>query len=123
MINPGDVHSFLAVAEQVDPNPANFNLYKHLIEEEYKELMDALHGNDEAHTLNEAMDLIWVVIGYCHTRGYDISGAWAALSQANHAKLQVDPETGKLLRHPNGKIKKPENWKPADFRPFVDSRK
>lgn len=117
MIDHNDVLQFIATAEQADPNPANQSLYRKLITEEYKELMEA---TGEAHTLNEAMDLIWVVIGFCLTKGYDIPGAWQELTRANLAKLQVDPATGKLLRRPDGKIKKPENWKAPNFEPFVN---
>lgn len=125
MINPNDVLRFIQTAEQADPNPANRNLYKKLIQEEYDELLEAIakleftDDGDESHILNEAMDLIWVIIGYCHVKGYDISGAWNELTRANLAKLQIDPITGHLLRRPDGKIKKPENWTAPNFVPYV----
>jgi hypothetical protein len=96
--------------------PAIQDLYHGFVVEEFKEFVDA---TDDAHKLQEAMDLIWVTIGYCHTRGWDVAGAWDTLFNANMSKLQVDPATGELKRRADGKILKPENWKKPDFTPFV----
>lgn len=115
-----DVLRFQLGAEHIQGtqlcSPEVIELYKTLIKEEYTELMDA---TTEINTLNEAMDLIWVVLGFCNAKGYDVEGAWMELTRANLDKLQVDSVTGKLLRRPDGKIKKPENWKAPNFEPFL----
>jgi len=70
--------------------------------------------------LQEAMDLIWVTLGYCNSRGWDVTGAWDELFRSNMSKLQVDGVTGKLKRRDDGKILKPENWQKPNFTPFVN---
>jgi predicted HAD superfamily Cof-like phosphohydrolase len=92
-------------------------LYHTFVEEEYKEFMEA---TDAAHKLQEAMDLIWVTLGYCNSRGWDVTGAWDELFRSNMSKLQVDGVTGKLKRRDDGKILKPENWQKPNFTPFVN---
>ncbi len=113
-----DVLQFQVGAEQF-PSEQFAELYKALITEEYDELKGALEHTDQAHILNEAMDLIWVILGYCNIKGFDVEGAWMELTRANLSKLQADPVTGKLLRRPDGKIKKPENWQAPNFEPFL----
>jgi len=50
-------------------------------------------------------------------RGYDIQGAWDEVVKTNMAK--VDPATGKVRRREDGKILKPEGWKPPDMSKFI----
>ena len=119
-----DVCIFQTRCEQLslfdDAKPKDVcELYARLIREEYKELQDALLTNDKAHILNEALDLIWVTIGYCNAEGFNIDAAWRVLARANMAKLQHDPDTGKLLRNEHGKIQKPKDWKKPDYSSFV----
>lgn len=92
-------------------------IYKNLVDEEYKEFVDA---PNDANKLQESMDVIWVVLGYCIARGWDVQGAWDELTRANMDKLQVDPTTGRLKRRADGKILKPDNWKPGNFTPYVN---
>lgn len=98
------------------------DLYHKFVNEEYMEFIDA-DPTDAAHKLQEAMDLIWVTIGYCNSRGWDVSGAWNCLRESNMSKLQVDSVTGELKRRADGKILKPEGWKKPDFSPFVNGVK
>jgi len=108
----------------VEPTSADVPaLYAKFITEEYKELSEAITSGNDTHIVNEAVDLIWVTLGYMISKGYDIEGAWNALTRANRAKLQKDPSTGKLLRRPDGKILKPADWKPADFSKYVPKPK
>lgn len=94
------------------------SLYHKFVEEEYKEFVDA-NSTDAAHKLQEAMDLIWVTIGYCNSRGWNVPGAWHELYRSNMSKLQVDEVTGVLKRRADGKILKPEGWQKPDFSPFI----
>ena len=119
-----DVYMFQTRCEQLslydDAKPKDaIDLYAKLIKEEYQELQDALLTDDKAHILNEALDLIWVTIGYCNVQGFRTDAAWRILMKANMAKLQMDPNTGKLLRNQDGKIQKPKDWKKPDYSPFV----
>jgi len=118
-----DVREFQERVGHVDgalefSTPEIQDLYHTFVEEEYKEFMDAT--DSDAHKLQEAMDLIWVTLGYCNSRGWDVTGAWDELFRSNMSKLQVDGVTGKLKRRDDGKILKPENWQKPNFEPFVN---
>jgi hypothetical protein len=98
------------------PTPqASKDLYERLIHEEYKEFCSSTTDENK---LNECLDLIWVIIGYMITRGWNIPAAWQALYMANMSKLVFDEE-GRLKRRADGKIQKPDNWQKADFSPFL----
>jgi predicted HAD superfamily Cof-like phosphohydrolase len=111
-----DVLLFLNACDQ-KPSEENAALYKSLIEEEFKEYMDAYCNNDEVEMLDGCMDMIWVILGFCHMKGYDITGAWDEVVKTNMSK--VDRVTGKVKRREDGKILKPEGWKPPDMSKFV----
>jgi predicted HAD superfamily Cof-like phosphohydrolase len=113
---PLDVLLFIQSCDQ-KPNQENVNLYAKLITEEYKEFVEACSNNDNAEALDACMDMIWVILGFCHMNGYDIAGAWDEVVKTNMAK--VDPATGKVRRREDGKILKPEGWKPPNMTKFV----
>ena len=113
---PLDVLLFLNACDQ-KPSESNADLYKELIKEEYSEFWDAEAVCDEVEQLDACMDMIWVILGFCHMKGYDISGAWDEVVKTNMAK--VDPVTGKVRRREDGKILKPEGWSPPDMSKFI----
>jgi predicted HAD superfamily Cof-like phosphohydrolase len=113
---PLDVLVFLNACDQ-KPSKENVILYYNLIVEEYKEFVDAVVEDEEVEKLDACMDMIWVILGFCHMKGYDISGAWDEVVKTNMAK--VDPVTGKVRRREDGKILKPEGWKPPDMKKFI----
>ena len=113
---PLDVLVFLNACDQ-KASINNAYLYKKLIEEEYEEFQQAVSKVDEPESLDACMDMIWVILGFCHMKGYDIQGAWDEVVKTNMAK--VDPVTGKVRRREDGKILKPEGWKPPDLSKFV----
>jgi len=119
MTMPIDVQCFLIACDQ-KPSQDNVNLYGTLITEEYKEFIEAINNNDEVEALDACMDMIWVILGFCHMKGYDIHGAWNEVVQTNMAK--VDPATGKVRRREDGKILKPEGWKPPDMTKYVKKK-
>lgn len=92
-------------------------LYFNLIKEEYQELMDANIANDEIERLDACMDLIWVILGYCKAKGYDVFGAWEEVYRSNISK--IDPEIGKVKKNEQGKVMKPNGWTPPDLSRFV----
>ena len=113
---PLDVKMFLSACDQ-KPSPENAALYKTLMEEEFNEFISAHWNKDEHEQLDGCMDLIWVTLGFCHMKGYDICGAWDEVVRTNMAK--VDPQTGKVRRREDGKILKPEGWTPPDMSKFI----
>jgi len=117
-----DVHVFMNSAGQDIP-PFNANrskqsdLYMKLIEEEYKELMDAEAVSDDTEICDACFDLMWVIVGYMKSRGWDCEEIWDEGAKSNLSK--IDPVTMKVKRREDGKILKPEGWQPPDFAKFV----
>lgn len=111
-----DVLMFLNACDQ-KPSVENANLYKKLIDEEYEEFLEALKNNDDVEQLDACMDMIWVILGYCHMKGWNIKGAWNEVTDTNLSK--IDAVTGKVKRREDGKILKPEGWKEPDFSKFI----
>jgi len=118
-----DVEIFIRTIEEVDGakaihySPKTVGIYQDLVDEEYEEFVDAVTDEEK---LDGAMDLIWVVLGYCIARGWNVEGAWEEVRRTNMAKLQVDPATGVLKRRADGKILKPEGWTGPNLTPFVN---
>ena len=117
-----DVEKFLNAVGQnpppfvVDENPQSL-LYKELMREEIKEFWEADEANDDAERLDACFDMIWVIVGYARSRGWEMDKAWVEGAASNLSK--IDPATGLVRRREDGKILKPEGWKPPDFAQFV----
>jgi hypothetical protein len=117
-----DVETFLNAVGQ---NPPPFNadesdqsrLYKKLIDEEYSEFIEAWNNNDDPEKADACFDMIWVIVGYMRSRGWDVDKIWEHGAGTNLSK--IDPTTGLVRRREDGKILKPEGWKPPDFKQFV----
>lgn len=118
-----DVQVFMEAAGQ-DVPPFNADrskqsdLYMNLIKEEYTELMDAEAVSDDTEICDACFDLIWVIVGYMHSRGWDCDKIWEEGAQSNLSK--IDKTTGKVIRREDGKILKPEGWMPPNFKQFVE---
>lgn len=111
-----DVNTFIEACDQVS-SPENVSLYRNLINEEYEEFQDALKAKDDVEQLDACMDMIWVILGYCKMKGFDVEGAWAEVARSNLAK--INPETGKVIKREDGKVLKPEGWTPPVLDTFV----
>ena len=111
-----DVVKFIDACDQL-PSIENVSLYRNLINEEYWEFQDAIKANDEVEQLDACMDMIWVILGYCKMKGYDVDGAWNEVARSNLAK--INPETGKVIKRADGKVLKPEGWTPPALAEFV----
>jgi predicted HAD superfamily Cof-like phosphohydrolase len=98
-------------------NQDQFKLYVSLIEEEFKELKEAINNNDRVETLDALIDILVVTIGAVHSGGFDAEGAWKEVMQTNFNK--IDKETGKVRKREDGKVLKPIGWVPPNLGPFV----
>ena len=117
-----DVEVFLQACGQKHANipvPQNdlSKLYLKLIHEEYNEFKDALSEDDDVEQLDACFDMMWVIVGYMKSRGWDCEAAWDEGAKSNLSK--IDAKTGVVLRREDGKILKPEGWKPPDFTKFT----
>ena len=123
MTNPfRDQEKFMRACDQSTDefNGTQFDMYCALIEEEHKELKQALADNDNVEVLDALIDLLVVTIGAIHSMGADGEGAWKEVMRTNFAK--IDSETGKVRKREDGKVLKPLGWTPPKLAPYVEKK-
>jgi len=119
MTNPfKDQHTFMRACDQTTGtyNKEQFDLYRTLIAEEVGELDDAISEKDRVEMLDALLDILVVTIGAMHSLGIDEENAWKEVISSNMSK--VDPETGKVLKREDGKVIKPDTFKPPRLDQF-----
>jgi predicted HAD superfamily Cof-like phosphohydrolase len=111
-----DQAKFMQACDQsVDTfNESQYNMYKSLIEEEFKELQESYDMEAE---LDALIDILVVTIGAIHSAGFDAEGAWKEVMSTNFAK--IDKVTGKVRKREDGKVLKPVGWTPPNLTPFL----
>jgi predicted HAD superfamily Cof-like phosphohydrolase len=120
MTNPfRDQETFMKASDQTvnSFDQDQFKLYLGLIEEEYKELKEAVNNHDQLETLDALVDILVVTIGAIHSAGYDAEGAWKEVMKTNFAK--IDRETGKVRKREDGKVLKPVGWMPPELGQYL----
>jgi predicted HAD superfamily Cof-like phosphohydrolase len=93
------------------PNYGERELRIRLMGEEFKEYNQAEENDDLTNLAVELADIIYIACGTAVSYGIPLDEVFEAIHNANMEKL-VD---GKVIRREDGKIKKPEGWKPADI--------
>ena len=83
-------------------------IYLTLIDEEHKELKEAVEANDIVKVADAIGDLCYVAIGLAVTCGIDLPSVWDEIHASNMAK-----EGGPTRE--DGKILKPEGWEPPNI--------
>ena len=114
------VHEFMKVfGQEVKEKPAwpsweTMDLRIDLIEEELKELKDAIiNGDGTLVDVADALsDLLYVVYGAGHSFGIDLDNCFAEVHRSNMSKLGED---GKPIYREDGKILKSNNYLPVDL--------
>jgi hypothetical protein len=114
-----DVQVFMSAAGHTitENNLNQAQLYKDLIKEEVSEFWDAEAVSDDVEEIDACFDMIWVIVGYMMSRGWDCNKIWDEGALSNLRK--IDKETRKVLKREDGKVLKPEGWQPPDFTKFV----
>jgi predicted HAD superfamily Cof-like phosphohydrolase len=118
-----DVAVFLKAVGQKTPSvpqqtiSEQAELYKKLIIEEYSEFIEADINNDDVERIDACFDMMWVIVGYMKSRGWDCENIWDEGAKSNLSK--IDPVTGLVKRREDGKILKPEGWQSPNFTKFV----
>jgi predicted HAD superfamily Cof-like phosphohydrolase len=115
-----DQEKFMKACDQTvggEFNKDQFNLYVDLMQEEWKELGEAITAQDKVETLDALIDFIVVTIGAIHSAGFDAEGAWKEVMKTNFAK--IDHDTGKVRKREDGKVLKPTGWVPPNLKPFI----
>ena len=119
MTNPfRDQAKFMQACDQsVDSfNENQYNMYKSLIEEEFKELQESYDMEAE---LDALIDILVVTIGAIHSAGFDAEGAWKEVMRSNFSKVGED---GKVRKREDGKVLKPTTYSPPNLAPFVNKQ-
>lgn len=91
-------------------NQQQFEMYRTLIEEEFKEFIVAFESGDRVEMFDGLLDMMVVCIGAGHSAGFPMEAGWDTVALSNLKK--IDPETGLVRRREDGKILKPEGWQP-----------
>ena len=114
-----DVQVFMSAAGQTisQKNSEQAVLYRKLIDEEYEEFCEARINEDDVETIDACFDMIWVIVGYMVSRGWDCDRLWDEGALSNLKK--IDRTTGKVIKREDGKVLKPEGWQPPDFSKFT----
>lgn len=99
------------------PGADRVELRERLLDEEYIELQSAIAARNLAHTADAIADLIFVAIGAALEFGIPLDPVWDEVQRSNMAK--VDRATGKVRRRDDGKILKPEGWKPPEVERII----
>jgi len=117
-----DQEKFMRACDQTveEFNREQFKMYLGLIEEEYKELKEAINNHDQLETLDALIDILVVTVGAIHSMGADAEGAWKEVMKTNFAK--IDSETGKVRKREDGKVLKPVGWVAPNLKPFVKEK-
>ena len=113
MTNPfTDQKTFMKACDQTvgTYNQEQFDLYRNLIKEEVEELDEAIDANDRVEQLDALLDIMVVTLGALHSLGVDDENAWKEVISSNMSK--IDAETGKVLKRADGKVIKPDTFKP-----------
>jgi predicted HAD superfamily Cof-like phosphohydrolase len=111
-----DQEKFMTACDQsVTGDQDQFDMYIRLIGEEFQELQDA---DTDVDTLDALIDILVVTVGAIHSMGADAEGAWIEVMRSNFAK--IDPASGKVLKRADGKVLKPEGWKPPELARYLN---
>ena len=86
-----------------------------LIDEEFKELKEAMQNKNMIKIADGIADLLYVIYGTAITYGLDIEPIFREVHRSNMSK--GNPE---VVRAPNGKILKGKNWSPPDFSSLLE---
>lgn len=117
-----DVKEFHKVSEQrVGSNPAipedisERELRIDLLEEEFNEYLTAEEKSDIIGIADALADIIYIACGTAVSYGIPLDKVFEEVHKSNMNKL-VD---GKIIRRHDGKILKPEGWRPPDIQKFI----
>lgn len=92
--------------------PALADLRRNLLDEEYKEYLDAVESGDLVEIADALADMIYVIHGTALTYGVDLDAVVAEVHRSNMSKLGDD---GRPLVREDGKVLKG----PSYFRPNI----
>jgi predicted HAD superfamily Cof-like phosphohydrolase len=87
-----------------------------LLEEEHRELQEALDCNNREQIAKELADLVYVCYGTALVYNIDLDIACHIVHESNMSKLDDD---GRPILREDGKVLKGPNYKPPDMEPAL----
>lgn len=110
------------VKSDSDQSSEQYNLQIDLIEEEFKEVLDAFDKADQdkietqAAILKELADLVFVCYQAAENMGWDLDEALDRIFKSNMSKLD---DQGRPIRSATGKVLKGPNYQPPNLTDLV----
>lgn len=77
--------------------------------EEYEELTK--EGATDEDKFDACIDLMYIILGYCYLRGWDVREGWSRVHAANMAKVRAE-KSDQSKRGSHFDVIKPDGWKP-----------
>ena len=87
-----------------------------LIEEELKELKEAMNNNDLLEVADALTDILYVTYGAGHAFGINLDECFKEVHRSNMSKLS---EEGKPIYNEFGKVMKGPNYSPPDLKKII----
>ena len=87
-----------------------------LIEEELKELKEAINKKDLQETIDALTDILYVTYGAGHAFGINLDKCFEEVQNSNMSKLD---EHGKPIYHSSGKVMKGPNYFKPNLKKFL----
>ena len=114
------VKIFMDACDQKDVGfSGQSDLYVKLVEEEFSELIHAYLNRDMVEIADACADLKWVIEGLEHSLGIPQQKVWDEVARSNLNKIS---NTGKVLKRDDGKVIKPEGWKPPNIKSILEQK-
>lgn len=88
-----------------------------LLQEELDEFIDAAQKRNITEVADALADIIYVAVGAALEFGIPLADVWAEVQASN--MMKCDLKTGKVVRRKDGKILKPDGWKPPDIESII----
>ena len=92
------------------------NLRINLIEEELKELKEAIKNGDLKETIDALTDILYVTYGAGHSFGVNLDECFEEVQKSNMSKLGSD---GKPIYNEKGKVMKGPNYFKPDLKKYL----
>jgi hypothetical protein len=114
MMTPLEMVRMFSEASGQNPDP---RLYYNLIKEEYREFTDAAFCDEDPEELKELADLVYVIYGYAHSKGWDLDEALLRVHTNNVGRM-YQPD-GTIKRREDGKIIKNPDYPKVNLEDLV----
>mgnify|MGYP000983687618 CR=1 FL=1 len=123
-----DFHKKFGIQYDGPPRGRDGDLFKFRdlrFHEEIREIRDAIDACQAAEELDGYVDLIYIILGTCHLRGWDFNTAWKRVHEANMKKERANKDNPGKYGTLGDKVDivKPPGWTAPDMTDLVIVKK